>query len=420
MKTTLPMGGGFAGGLASSIGDAINTAAQLGAARDQAAAKGALMGAQTFQAEQQGNLANVKASDIARTLGLRDNSSYLAELDALQPGAGTIYRGGASADRLADTILALQKNDLFRQAANAIPESSTGLDRQNRYTAVASGKTYEPFNPVGDSGFVVNSGTGQIELVNPQMASYFGGLQQSKTDLNNANATQSRYKYDAGRGSVVDVQNATATPVIQPNGQPLPHQEKPMPTAAIKLQQENLDLIGTAASLNADLGSFVGQIEGGRLNLGAFANLWNKSMNGLGMSTEESRNLQSFEATLEKLRNDSLRLNKGVQTDGDAQRAWNELLANINDPGVVMQRLKEIQKINERALMLRMNMNDQMRVSYGLQPLDYDPYLSQPSAIAGPAQAGGGATVDPALLQELRRRAQNNPALQQKLSEMGY
>jgi len=154
-----------------------------------------------------------------------------------------------------------------------------------------------------------------------------------------------------------------------------------LPTPALKLQQEELDAIGTADAIKSDLGAIRNQIDTGKLKLGVASNLGAKARNFAGMSDENSRNFQSFQSTLEKLRNDSLRLNKGVQTEGDAQRAWNELIANINDPNVVRQRLTEIQKINDRAANLRKNNVDVIRSNFGLDPLDVSAYQNQPPAV---------------------------------------
>lgn len=179
-----------------------------------------------------------------------------------------------------------------------------------------------------------------------------------------------------GSAMLIDPRTGTARPITGQDGAqvvgrvPGKTGNGQLPAAALKMQQEDLDAIGTASAINSDLGRVMQQIESGALNLGFKDNWLNRGRNFAGMSNEQSRNLASFEATLERLRNESLRLNKGVQTDGDAQRAWNELLANINDPGVVMQRLAEIQQINERAVQLRQLSIDQMRANYGLEPLD--------------------------------------------------
>lgn len=162
-----------------------------------------------------------------------------------------------------------------------------------------------------------------------------------------------------------------------------------LPTSALKMQQEELDAIGTSSSINADLGAMAQQIESGKLKLGMVDNLAAKAKNFVGASDESSRNLATFQATLEKLRNDSLRLNKGVQTEGDAQRAWNEMLTNINDPKLVKQRLGEIQKINERAANLRKMNVDVIRSNFGVDAMDTAPRQNVPAAVGG-----GAAGVD--------------------------
>ncbi len=131
-----------------------------------------------------------------------------------------------------------------------------------------------------------------------------------------------------------------------------------------------------------------GQIDAGKLKLGPVSNIASQARNMAGMSDEQSRNFQSFQSTLEKLRNDSLRLNKGVQTEGDAQRAWNELIKNINDPKVVKQRLGEIQKINARAANLRKMNIDSIRSNYGMEPMDTSGYEKQAPAVGGGASGG--------------------------------
>lgn len=196
-------------------------------------------------------------------------------------------------------------------------------------------------------------------------------------------------KYDSARGVLIDPGSGTAKPVTMPNGQPLPSkakEEKPLPVQAVRLQDENLDAISSVSSINADLGAFVKQIDSGALNLGVLSNALSGVKNFAGMSDEQSRNLQSFKATLEKMRNTSLLLNKGVQTDGDAQRAWNELLTNINDPRVVRQRLVEIQSLNEHATKLRMARNNTLRRNFGAADMDYTPYLATGAAIGGEKQ----------------------------------
>lgn len=165
---------------------------------------------------------------------------------------------------------------------------------------------------------------------------------------------------------------------------------KPLPAAALKMQNEAVDAVGAMSSLNADLGTVKSNLESGALNLGMFSNLANKARNFGGLSTEESRNLATFQATLERLRNESLRLNKGVQTEGDAIRSWNEILANINDPELVKQRLDEVMRTNQRAVELRNLEVDNIRSNYGHDPLDLSGQQNVQPALTRTRGASGG------------------------------
>jgi hypothetical protein len=170
---------------------------------------------------------------------------------------------------------------------------------------------------------------------------------------------------------------------------------KPLPTSALKMQQEALDAIGVSSSINADLGKLEQQIKDGKLSFGPVSNLANTGRNLAGMSNENSRNFATFRSNLERLRNESLRLNTGVQTDGDAQRAWNELFSSINDTDLVKQRLKEIQAINKRGVELQKLKVDSVRANYGKAPLETSGFESVPPAL-GDAARGTPAAQAPA------------------------
>lgn len=168
---------------------------------------------------------------------------------------------------------------------------------------------------------------------------------------------------------------------LQPTGvAPLPKSTKPMPPSVLKQQSESIEAIGTLKGINADLGAVVQQIDSGSLDLGVASNFWNQARNAVGSSTEQSRNFASFRATLEKMRNATLMLHNGVQTEGDAQRAWNELIANINDPKFVKQRLQEIQAINERGALIHQTKIDTIRQEYEKDSLNLgDVTTTQPA-----------------------------------------
>lgn len=182
-------------------------------------------------------------------------------------------------------------------------------------------------------------------------------------------------------GAVSPMVGADGRPMLKPvDRDALP---KPLPNHAMKMQQESLDKVGIASSINADLDGIAKQIDAGKLDFGPVSNLANAGRNMAGMSSDKSRNFATFKATLERLRNESLRLNIGVQTDGDSQRAWNELVQNINDTAVVKQRLGEIQAINKRGADLQRMRVDSIRNEYRAEPLDASAYAAQPAAIGG-------------------------------------
>lgn len=178
---------------------------------------------------------------------------------------------------------------------------------------------------------------------------------QLQAETNRANAQAGKYEADAQKASR--------------GGGALP------PTLQ-KLEDADVEAVGLVDNINGELGRFNKMIGDGSLQLGPLANANSAVRNALGVSDQNSQNYESFKSTLEKVRNDSLRLNKGVQTDADAQRAWNELLTNINDPKVVQQRLGEIQRLNDQASALKRGLVDNRRRNQGLEPLDIDGILA--------------------------------------------
>lgn len=170
---------------------------------------------------------------------------------------------------------------------------------------------------------------------------------------------------------------------------------KPLPVGALRMQQDALDAIGVANTIDADLGQVIKSIDKQSLMLGPAKNFINEGRNAIGKSTEKSRNFASFKATLEKMRNDSLRLNKGVQTEGDAVRAWNEILANINDDKLVKQRLAEVREINKRGADLQKLGVNQIRSNYGYEPLDFEQFSTGPAILR---DAGGKSAPAPVTL----------------------
>lgn len=137
-----------------------------------------------------------------------------------------------------------------------------------------------------------------------------------------------------------------------------------MPPAVLKTVTELEERASTADGIRERMQEHRRKIEEGKLDFGPVANLTARARNFAGNSNEQSRNFQLFMSDLEKMRNDSLRLNNGVQTEGDAQRAWNELFANLNDREYVLAGLDRIDRINQRAAELYRNQAANIRAEY--------------------------------------------------------
>lgn len=174
-------------------------------------------------------------------------------------------------------------------------------------------------------------------------------------------------KIDARSGRTIGVAASKPKPVL--------------PTAALKMQDENTNTIGALSGLNADISALRQQLENKNLNVGPLNNLISRGLNYANMSTPESRNYATLRSALERMRNESLRLNKGVQTEGDSVRAWNELFENLNDQEVVKKRLEEIETLNRRAIDLKMIDTDAIRANFGAEPMDFSKWTNVNTAV---------------------------------------
>ena len=84
-----------------------------------------------------------------------------------------------------------------------------------------------------------------------------------------------------------------------------------------------------------DIDSLIQAIDSGKLNTSLLGRGEAWLRNNTNMSDEESRNLATLDSKLSSMRNAILLLNKGVQTEGDAQRAMDEIINNKNDTGLM-------------------------------------------------------------------------------------
>ncbi len=427
---------------------ASNSTADLNAAKAAEATRtGDMLGARPGQLEEQVALETGSSLPIVRAIRESARTGQPAQMDMVGPEPdGSALRGPvdpalqSKVGQALARVLPLMSNvkdfnpeQLAKSAqvyrgmdlSSAVLDGSAERDAVAGAQAAAAGKPMQHFD---SSGLVGDLFSGAVDVSNPRAAAYTGKLnqeagaagaliplRQAQTNVAQAtvplrqaqtsavtakaNAPQAGSKPPAGWQWTTNPDTGEPMQEPIPGGKfdPKTQPAKPLPTAALKMQQEELDAIGTAGGINADLAAVEQQIQSKKLNLGLVNNAVGTARNYVGLSDENSKNLASFRAKLEGLRNSSLQLNKGVQTDGDAQRAWNELITNINDPGVVMQRIGEIRALNERAATLRRMNVDMVRNNYGLPPLDTEQRFNQPAVVgASPPAPRAAAPGGPA------------------------
>lgn len=149
---------------------------------------------------------------------------------------------------------------------------------------------------------------------------------------------------------------------------------KPIPVAALKLQNEALQNLGSITQTNDTIDNIIKGIDSGVLKTDIANRNVSKAMNYFGSSTPQSRSFANYEANLKKMVNDSLLLAKGVQTEGDAQRAADAILAAPYDTQAVKERLQELKRINKRSAEMQKLQVNQIRQNYGAGDLNFDQY----------------------------------------------
>lgn len=148
--------------------------------------------------------------------------------------------------------------------------------------------------------------------------------------------------------------DASTGPAVPNGGYIIPGTEKPLPADTRKAIASAREAIQIGTTIDKDLADFQTKIENGTMQLGPLSNMYAEGANsGYLPSTESAKAYGSFNAALKRLQNESLRLNTGVQTDGDAKRAWDELIANLGNQEFVLERIKEIREINRRGAQLQ-------------------------------------------------------------------
>ena len=138
-----------------------------------------------------------------------------------------------------------------------------------------------------------------------------------------------------------------------------------------KAEDEDFEALNTSASIVDDTQGFLDMIEKGELDFSFGDSAGDAIALALGSNNEEVLNRQDFNIFLERLRNATLRLNKGTQTEGDAERALREISRNKNNKNAVRRALQKLREVNERAIENKKRGINRRRSTQGIDAFDF-------------------------------------------------
>lgn len=164
---------------------------------------------------------------------------------------------------------------------------------------------------------------------------------------------------------------------------------KPLPVGALKLQDDLTAEIGGFKNVASDATNWAKKIRSGEVPLAPSGKIEAFVRNRIGASDEASRNVGGFNTFLEKMRNDLLMLAKGVQTEGDANRALKAIAAAGNDPALMADAMEQAAKVQLRGAELSSDRLNKVLKNYG-QPALTPETPQQPNAPEGARQAPDG------------------------------
>jgi hypothetical protein len=127
-----------------------------------------------------------------------------------------------------------------------------------------------------------------------------------------------------------------------------PVKQVQLPAAIQKQEDEDYDRGQTAINIASDSNRYINSIRSGAIPFGAGSSTMASVRGALGSNDPSVINKKDFEAFKVRLVNESLRLNKGTQTDTDAKRAVDELQAANSATGAA-KAINTLMEINLRA-----------------------------------------------------------------------
>ena len=147
--------------------------------------------------------------------------------------------------------------------------------------------------------------------------------------------------------------DGTAKAVLDASGKPIqgfkaPVKQVQLPAAIQKQEDEDYDRGQLAINLATDGSKYVNSIMSGAIKFGPLPRASIAVRGMFGQESQDIINRKDFDAYRTKLVNDSLRLNKGIQTDNDAKREA-AALQSADSPLSAAKAINNLIEINLRA-----------------------------------------------------------------------
>lgn len=122
---------------------------------------------------------------------------------------------------------------------------------------------------------------------------------------------------------------------------------KPLPSYLAKDEEKDFEIATAATNLSSDANNFIGRIKSGEIKFGLKDKASIRARQVFGSSDPDVIAREDYDKFLKVLTNESLRLNKGTQTEGDAVRAAKELESS-ESPEAAASAMRRLVEINVR------------------------------------------------------------------------
>jgi len=183
---------------------------------------------------------------------------------------------------------------------------------------------------------------------------------------------------------------------VEPLYDPNTGEDETLSNTLQKAETQDLEDIQLGQSLTVDAGEFIKMIDNKKLTFGVLnsAGDWMENLVG---GTEESRNSNQFNTFLQRLRNAQLRLNKGVQTEGDAIRAMQEMVAvgDTNNSATIRAGLVNLQNRSRVLIDFKKRLINQRRKAQNVKAFDFSTIRTPAPTVQSVGEqsqsAGGGS-----------------------------